>query len=460
MTRMLLWMIAIFGLMGGGSGVAWADEADEEYAKWLGRYDLETEPEKHEVLAKWCERNYPERQAFHRDAYHRYLFAEEEARLSDDPRPSRLKLMHERAVELELPDRALEYLGRWGEGQFAEHSARVKPGDVKMQKQLLAWCEREGVGFIESCRKLAHQIIEAEPDFEDARILLGHVRWDGRWLPLEEAIAAIDLADIEQRRDLHRAAAATRAKRPQPDYPEDPLAGRPVGDRGAKYFFPSKHPEARMYLSAKGYSPSEPTPLIVSLHGGGEGGFERANSYAQTAATDFDECEGRFVVLAPVATQHVTNSWGTPSNVEEVFDAMEEVCQLFNIDRTRIYITGVSMGGGGTTIWLSCFPELAAAYAGCAGFFWTYQKHEDLLGKPIILFQGEKDEQFRIDSRHKVIGMLEERNAKVEVVLYPERGHNMPDEVSPKRIEFFSKYRNDIEPDFAIMKAAIGRWLP
>ena len=74
MRRIFWWVIVSIGLVGALPGIAFADEADEEYEKWLGRYDLVAEPAKHEVLAKWCERNYPQRQGFHRDAYHRHLF--------------------------------------------------------------------------------------------------------------------------------------------------------------------------------------------------------------------------------------------------------------------------------------------------------------------------------------------------------------------------------------------------
>ena len=446
-------------LLGGALQDALSAEATaDEYKERLARYDLDAKPADHKKLASWCKRNYPAKYGYHQRAYNLHLFADIEAELGADPSIRELKEVHEKAAKMELPGKAREYLGKWGEKQFAEHAKRLKPGDVKMMKQLLTWSEGQKIGFIEPAQELARKILEEEPTYMSARKVLGHIQWKGEWKSLDDAIKEAGIWSVSERIELHKAAAAARAAEER-TYPSNPFSGM-ESDGNIHLFSPVKRPDAKFYVFANDYSRRKPCRLILSLHGGGSGGFEKAQHYARIGIGGWTNQKGSHVVLAPIATKHVTNSWGTLSNVLEILYAMEELSERFNIDRKRIYITGQSMGGGGTTLWYMCFPEFAAASCGRAGWFHHDKKQKDLLGKPIMIIQGEKDEKFRVDSKDSFLKTAAACNGKVTNISYPDVDHFIPNSMTfPKFLPFFEQHVNEIEPDFKVIRAAARKWM-
>jgi poly(3-hydroxybutyrate) depolymerase len=435
-----------------------ADDVKTEYEERLAKLDLEASPEGHKNLASWCKRNYPSKFAYHQREYNKYVFAGLEAKLPEKPSADSYLKLRVEAAKLELPDQDRKYLGLWGELKFAEYQQRLKPGDLVMMKQLFKWCEDQKVVFIGPATQLGESILELEPGYLPARLALGHVEWEGDWTDREKLInKTIDIRSVPDRIKVHRVLAENRNKIVR-DYTARPFEG--MEELGAVHaFHPRKSPDSLFYVSAPGYSPRKGSALVLSLHGGGSGGFEKADEYAKIAISEWTRLEG-YVTVAPVATNHNVNSWGTLSNVLEILDALEEICERFNIDRKRIYVTGQSMGGGGTTLWYLCFPELTAASCGRAGWFHHVKRQEDLLGKPILIIQGAKDEPDRLDSRLKFIKTAEGCGGKVEVVVHEDIDHFISQSVVFQSLTpFFEKYQNDVEPDFDVIRAAAKSWL-
>jgi dienelactone hydrolase len=436
-----------------------ADEDPQaEYEKRLARNDPEADPEAHRQLASWCKRNYPAKFAFHQRAYNQHVFAGLEAKLPASPTAESYRDLHESAMKLELPEEQQKYLGMWGGLKFAEFEKRMKPGDLKMMKQLFTWCTDQQVLFIEPAQKLGESILEAEPGYLPARQALGHVEWEGEWISREKLInETINIRSVPDRIKAHDVLAGVRNKTER-SYPSRPFDGMDELE-GYHAFRPRKSPDALFYVSAPGYSPRKPAALVLSLHGGGAGGFAKADEGAKLAIAEWTKQDG-YVTLAPVATNHNVNSWGTLSNVMEILDAMEELCERFNIDRKRIYLTGQSMGGGGTTLWYLCFPEFTAASCGRAGWFHHQKRQDDLMQKPILIIQGAKDEEFRLESRVQFITTAEACNGKVEVIVHEEIDHALYNDVVFKDLmPFFEKHVNDIEPDFDVIRAAARSWI-
>lgn len=431
-----------------------------EYEKRLEKANPEADPKQHKNLASWCKRNFPEKQAFHENAYNEFVFSGLESRLPANPTASQLKQLQAEAVKLELPGKSREYLMKWGEMQFAVFSAKLKPGDVKMMQSLLKWSIDNGVASIEPAKELAGKIVELDDTDIAARKVLGQFEIDGEWKTAEEAFAGINLKDPEARVAMHRklgeVRAANRAAN-KPVYPSNPFKG--MEKVGAYYLAgtAASGGEAKYLLCVNSYSKSKPCPLVIDLHGGGSGGFEKAKLYASYCAAEWTRrsLEGGCIVIAPIARKHVSFSWNTLSNFEDLMDAIEEVGERFNIDRQRIYITGQSMGGGGTSIYYLCFPEFAAASCARAGAYLREPSVKNVLGKPIMVIHGEKDTAGRTQSRDELIKQVEAIGGDLTHVSLPEVDHFiMPDIVYPKLIPFFEKHVNDIEPDFRLIRAA------
>jgi poly(3-hydroxybutyrate) depolymerase len=455
-TCILMAVIAAGGDLASGQEADEKKELEAEYQKRLERADPDADPKQHKNLASWCKRNYPEKHSFHQSAYNEFLFGQLEARLPAKATAVQLKQLQEEAAKLELPEKSREYLARWGEMQFAVHSAKLKPGDLKMMQALLKWSSDNGVEFIEPAKELAGKIVGLATDDVAARKVLGHLQIDGEWKSPEDAFAGIDLKDPAARVKLHEklAASAPAGKR---QFPANPVKGM---EKAGNHYFTgtaASGGQAKYFLCVNGYSKSKPTPLVISLHGGGSGGYEKAREYASLAAVAWSNytLKGGCITIAPVARKHVTNSWGTLSNFEDLIDAIEETMERFNIDRKRIYVTGQSMGGGGTSLYYLCFPEMTAASCARAGYYFRDGSVTNVLGKPIMVIHGEKDEEFRTKSRDELVKQIEDIGGKLTHVSLPDVDHAIYDNIAyPRFIPYFEEHVNDIEPDFRLIRAA------
>jgi len=209
------------------------------------------------------------------------------------------------------------------------------------------------------------------------------------------------------------------------------------------------------FLAPKDYSPEKAWPLIVGLHGGGTGSAEKIAHNTMSTFSGPYKNEG-FICIAPIARNHVINSWNIKENMLDVMDGIEQVCQLFHIDRKRIYLTGASMGGQGTSRFSWVVPELFAAFSPHAGAYWNNHPVPDLTGKPFLVFHGAKDEDFRNRSLDVFLKKIKKANATVEYIPFLNAGHFLPHkEVYPKMFEFFRKHTNDFAPDLKLVRRVI-----
>ena len=124
----------------------------------------------------------------------------------------------------------------------------------------------------------------------------------------------------------------------------------------------------------KAYDASKPLPLVVVLHGCTQ------TAAAYDAGSGWSSLADRhgFVVLYP-EQQPVNNpgrcfNWYARSDVERgrgeaasIRSAIETVVLQHDIDRSRIFVTGLSAGGAMATAMLATYPEIFAGGAVIAG---------------------------------------------------------------------------------------------
>lgn len=158
-------------------------------------------------------------------------------------------------------------------------------------------------------------------------------------------------------------------------------------------------------------------PLILYLHGAGERGDDPSLiprfgplNYVKTHP-DFP-----FIVLAP---QCPKDEWWRPETVLQVLIEVMDNCR---VDKNRIYITGISMGGYGTMEVAGRFPQLFAAVAPVCGGGNGMQARA-LKGIPVWIFQGAKDTAIPTESAEYLYKKLKDNNADVKLTVYPEAGH-------------------------------------
>ena len=131
------------------------------------------------------------------------------------------------------------------------------------------------------------------------------------------------------------------------------------------------------------YSPkaTSPRPLILFLHGGGNGGTDNITHVAADySCLQFAQRYPDFYILAPQAQEadfkmmagrigkmdfahsDLTDAFGwSRRSLGEVCDLIRAMIADGRVDRRRIYVTGMSMGGAGTLRAMSVGADLFAA---------------------------------------------------------------------------------------------------
>ena len=149
------------------------------------------------------------------------------------------------------------------------------------------------------------------------------------------------------------------------------------------------------------FNPAKPWPLVVSLHS--EESTHRLNFRqlfgAAGAYSRVDPLDPRFYPVSHdvefiVAFPFARGGMGYRGIAEtDVYDMLTDVEKRFPIDRDRVYLTGISMGGGGALWYALTRPDIWAAVAALAPV--TPPGAEFLalnaFNLPFRIFQGEED---------------------------------------------------------------------
>jgi len=121
----------------------------------------------------------------------------------------------------------------------------------------------------------------------------------------------------------------------------------------------------------RSYDPKKPWPLLVSLHGAtsshllnrrrvfGLGNRPGESDYEAVRNEDVTFPDVDFIVLSPYGRGEVAGYNGLAE--QDVLRAMADVERAYNIDEDRVYLTGLSMGGGGTWHLGLRYPDRFAA---------------------------------------------------------------------------------------------------
>ena len=106
----------------------------------------------------------------------------------------------------------------------------------------------------------------------------------------------------------------------------------------------------------KSYDPTKPTPLVISLHGGGGWPAMQRDTSRWDALAD----RQGFIVVYPSGVSgrgprawNVNRGPGLAKDVRFISDLIDKLTAAYNIDRARVYADGLSNGGGMAFV-LSC----------------------------------------------------------------------------------------------------------
>jgi predicted peptidase len=180
-------------------------------------------------------------------------------------------------------------------------------------------------------------------------------------------------------------------------------------------------------------NPNGRYPVLLFLHGSGGNGSNNIENMTDTKTTQLFASESfRNKHPAYIIVPHcpINHSWSKNirrSNFPEikhlVLKILKLVCEEFNVDLNRIYITGLSRGGFGTLGMVVAQPEtFAAAAPVCGG--WDPADAEKIAGVPSWFFHGDADNVVKTDFSRNMVSALEAINAPVKYTEYNGVGHN------------------------------------
>lgn len=168
-------------------------------------------------------------------------------------------------------------------------------------------------------------------------------------------------------------------------------------------------------------------PLILFLHGAGERG---SNIWlvAKHGPPKIvrDKPDFPFIVVSPQCPAGQT--WSS----DVLLALLDDVTDRLPVDRTRVYLTGLSMGGYGTWNLGTSHPDRFAAIVPICGggdpvsVILAEGRRADALRKlPVWAFHGGKDPVVSIDESRRMVEAFKRLGClEVELTVYPDAGHD------------------------------------
>jgi len=184
----------------------------------------------------------------------------------------------------------------------------------------------------------------------------------------------------------------------------------------------------------RGYDPSRPWPLILFLHGSGESGTDGSRQLAQGLPRELVWNPDRwpFIVIIP---QKPSQDAEWEQYELELMTVLAHARREYNVDPSRLILTGLSQGGHGAWVlgarnvelWAAVVPVCGYGPAprGGTGVFTgsAAQLAAGLKSVPVWAFHGEADDVVPVTDTRGMVDALKAAGAHPRVTIYPGVGH-------------------------------------
>jgi predicted esterase len=270
----------------------------------------------------------------------------------------------------------------------------------------------------------------------------------------------IELADFNVGAELSRAEevlvqAHGGPQKAQKAQTKNPFEGR-TGDFERHYLLDGANEimPYRVYVP-KGYSASKATPLVIALHGLGANEDSFFDSYSQLPP-QLAEKHG-FLMAAPLgfrrdgfygssimgATDAASKRRGENSE-KDVLEVLRLMKAAYNVDDSRIYLIGHSMGAIGTWAIASKYPQTWAALVAFSGVG-AASLADNMKAIPQFIVHGDADNTVNVSGSRNMVAALKKLNANVTYIEVPGGSHTdvvVPN--LPQAFEFLAAQRKSV----------------
>ena len=195
------------------------------------------------------------------------------------------------------------------------------------------------------------------------------------------------------------------------------------------------------------YTPDRPWPTILFLHGSGERG---ADGFLQTEvgigkALRRNHAMIPAIVVMPQCPPNAV--WTSPESAKLALECVEAVSRDYNVDGSRLYLTGLSLGGRGAWyIAARTRNAFAAIVPVCGG---GDPKDAAALAKtPIWAWHGTADKNVPMAETERMVDAVEKSGGSVQFTKIPQGEHAIWDRVynDPKLWQWLFAQQRGGEP--------------
>ncbi len=164
---------------------------------------------------------------------------------------------------------------------------------------------------------------------------------------------------------------------------------------------------------------SDNPAVLFQLHGAGERGEELdkvlVNGFSNTVNDqNLKDC----ILIMPLCP--VETFWAAKIESLKIF--IDNIIEKYNIDKTRVYLCGLSMGGFGTWYTAMAYPDMFAAIAPCCGGGMPW--NAPILQMPIWAFHGLQDTNVLPSNTIDMVNSVKKYNKNVKCTIYDDVEHN------------------------------------
>lgn len=163
-------------------------------------------------------------------------------------------------------------------------------------------------------------------------------------------------------------------------------------------------------------------PLMLFLHGAGERGddLDKVKVHGPPKLV----AQGKslpFIIASPQCPNG--RSWSDPAQVQVLIALLDELVETYPVDQSRVYLTGLSMGGFGTwALGSSCPERFAALVPICGGG--QPRMARRLRDVRIWVFHGAKDNVVPLSQSEQMVEAVKAAGGSAEFTVYPEAQHD------------------------------------
>lgn len=164
-------------------------------------------------------------------------------------------------------------------------------------------------------------------------------------------------------------------------------------------------------------------PLMLFLHGRGEsnGPLSLVAKWGPPALVK-DGKDLPYILVSPQCPKE--DSWRSPQQQDLLIKLLDHVTANTRVDRDRVYLTGLSMGGFGSWKLATDHPDRFAAVAPICGVG-EPEKAERLIHLPIWVFHGNQDKVIGVHHSQEMVDAIRAAGGKkVRLTIYEGVGHN------------------------------------